>query len=706
MNDRTIINSLHIKNFGCFSDKKVVFGPELNQIVGANESGKSTIIKALFTVLFEDGSTKKKAVASWGNWASEQSFKLILEFAVGEKGFTLIRDYEAGRDIMTDSDGITYEGKAIAEKLAIYFGTVDRNLFESIFCFSSDNPSAPEASKDRLKAAIELPVFYGFDRSRADRYLDEEIKKLDNPRAHGPRELDLIAEQISGRLQEKSDLEKKIEALDKDRRELNEVRDKVREHETTMERLEKDIEGGIAYAALNAKMANLEERLQVHLGNYSRAVQVSEDLERIEKELNRLQVPGEDEMTTIIQDRDEMSVRVDESKQIMDGLILRRKKANRGFGAATLILVLLCLTFVVQQNGYLKSNAITDILPYTIPVMVLVWLFRTGVYITQFYRKRKSTTLFREAVSRLDALYESLNEKYKLQAADPVRALEEALQRHQALLISAENLRNTINVLSEGQGLDYLNKVRMQIETEVAQLNQELAPLTSFVAASGKLPGLKEDLISRRVRSNALRERAALLTERCSVMEALQKNLSGVEDEVEILKRKHIDITERLEVLKITRNALNRAADHLIEDTFEAYGATASNFLACLTDARYDQLRFVREISRFEVKVGATDRWHEVSEALSSSTRDCIYIALRLAGVALLSSDFCPPIIFDQAEARMDEKRQNAFFDLLRKNSRNRQIIFVGLEKNEHLTDAHLIEFVENEMVARSSNVS
>lgn len=703
MNDRTIIKSLHIKNFGCFSDKKIVFGPELNLIFGGNESGKSTVIKALFTVLFEDGSTKKKTVGSWANWSSEKSFKLALEFSVGDKDFNLIRDYEAGRDIMTDSDGLTYEGKTISEKLALYFGTIDRCLFESVFCFSSDHPAAPEMSKDRLKAAVELPVFYGFDRSRADRYLDDEIKKLDNPRAHGPRELDLIGEQISSCLQEKNDLEKRLDALNKNRQELEEVKAKADEHEAAVERLDKEIEGGTAYAALNEKMANLEDRLQVHLGNYSRAVQVAEDLQRVEKATTRIRVPHEDEMTTITLERDELRTHVDETKVIMDELIVRRQKSNRSFVAATLILALLCLTYVGQHYGYLMINAVTDILPYTIPVMALVWLFRLAVYLIQYSRKKKAAVVFREAVSRLDVFYEGLNLTYNLKAADPVRGLEEAIQRRQSLLGSAENLRNTLEALSEGKGLDYLNTVRQQLENEVAALNKELTPLTSFMAASGKLPDLKEELISRRVRANALRERAALLTERCSAIEGLQKEISRVDNEVEILKRKHIDITERLEILKITRNALNRAADNLIEDTFEAYGAAASNFLASLTDGRYNQLRFIRESSRYEVKIGDTDNWHEISESLSSSTRDSIYVALRLAGVAILSSDFCPPIIFDQAEARMDGKRQSAFFDLIKKNSLRRQIFFVGLNKTDQLGKAHLIEMAESKRAVQAS---
>ena len=62
--EQVILKSLRMENFGCFDDHEVAFALGLNQIIGPNESGKSTIIKALFTVLFEDGNTRKRTVAA------------------------------------------------------------------------------------------------------------------------------------------------------------------------------------------------------------------------------------------------------------------------------------------------------------------------------------------------------------------------------------------------------------------------------------------------------------------------------------------------------------------------------------------------------------------------------------------------------------------------------------------------------------------
>jgi len=236
------------------------------------------------------------------------------------------------------------------------------------------------------------------------------------------------------------------------------------------------------------------------------------------------------------------------------------------------------------------------------------------------------------------------------------------------------------------------------LETEVAGLNKELAPLTSFAASSHKLPDLKEELTVKRVRANALRERAALLTERCSVITAIREQMAKVDKLIEALKRQHHEITERLEVLKITRLALNRAADQLIEDTFAAYSEEASLHLSALTDGNYEKARVTKDPCRFELKIHETGKWVEITDALSSSTRDCVYLSLRLAGVSHLSADFQPPIILDQAETRMDGNRRLNLLRLLQGIALDRQILYLTPERLEGVPDVHLIALEESEI--------
>ena len=688
---RVALTSIRMENFGCFHDRTVKFVEGTNLLVGLNESGKSTIFTAIFTALFEDGVTQKKAVSALHNWSQASPFRLTLAFSVGEREYTLIRDYGAGADLMTDSDGLVYEGKAIRDKLSLYFGTADRHLAESICSFSSDHPTSLERYKERLKSALETPLFSGFDRIKAVRYLDEQIKTLDNPRAHGPREIEVINDQIALCLRQKSDAEEHLATLERSRTELDDVQASVKGLDDQLAALEEKVGGAEAYQQLDARMAGLEERLQTHLSNYSKAVQTSEEAAKIEKELTHINLPAPQEIEEIATRRDRLAAEVDESKRRMDTLIALRGKANRSFLAATLLLAFLCLIYVVQQNGYLTTGPAAAVFPYTIPVMVLVWIIRTGFYLEYIRAKKKATAFFRRQATRLDAMYADLNAIYDLRSADPIKAMLELASRRQTLELHFDNLKRTLALLSDDQGMPYLVKNKEQLELEVVRINTELAPLAKFAALPPILPDLRQESTVKRVRRIALGERAALLTERCLVMAKVKQDIALIDDELELLKRKHCDTGEQLEIMRITLLALNRSADRLIEETFVAYGEEASLYLAALTEGKYDRLRFVKEAGDFEIALTAAGRGHRLGAQLSSSTRDAAYLAFRLAAIDHLGPEFALPVFLDQADARLDSRRRRHLQSVLTAVAAKRQVIAATTDETQWMATVHLI---------------
>lgn len=687
-----ILKSLRMENFGCFRDRKVEFDSGVNQIIGPNESGKSTVIKGLMTAIFEDGTTRKKEISHLRNWSQKTTFKLTLIFQVDNKEFTLIRDHGTGQDRMIDSDGIIYEGKAIREKLAIYFGTHDRTLYESVFCFYSDDPNSLDRQKSKLKSSLETPVFSGFDRTGADAYLEDEIKKIDNPRAHGPRELDLLDEQMQNLLHQKNELERRFEALAKDKTELDSIRTQIKNFESDIDRLEKEYAGGEAYFRLNEKMAALEERLHDHLDAYSKAQQDAEDLSNIEKELSEISVPAEDELKDLEIQRCDLEEAMEASKKTMDSLILHRTRANRDFLSVTFLLVFLCLVYVINETGLYDIGSISELIPYSIPIMTLVWVGGIISYLSYFRKKKKATVQFRQKVSEMDSFYAELNHRCNLMAADPIKAAYELLNNKQSLEFHAANLKGRIDLLTDGEGMEHLAKIGREVETEVAQLNKEFAPLVEFSVAASKLPKIKEELATKRVRNNAYRERAASLKERCSAMESVKNNQEKIENELGALKRKHREITERLEVLKITRMALNRAADRLIEQTFTSYSEVASIYLSELTGEKHGNIRFSEENGKFELKTGEPEIWRPLGDFLSSSTRDAIFLSLHAAAMNKVSQEFAPPVIFDLPDAHMDNERKKYFRGLITRLASERQAIYASIEAVQFDGALHIIK--------------
>ena len=66
------IERLDVTGFGCLHDTIVDFGPHVNVIVGVNESGKSTLQRALRAALYGlDAGGQGRAVerSDWARWA-------------------------------------------------------------------------------------------------------------------------------------------------------------------------------------------------------------------------------------------------------------------------------------------------------------------------------------------------------------------------------------------------------------------------------------------------------------------------------------------------------------------------------------------------------------------------------------------------------------------------------------------------------------
>lgn len=680
MASRVEFITLRAERYGCLDDCTVSFQSGINVLVGSAETGKTTILSALKTVLYhESGNTETPL--KYRRAVNEEAPRLTLCFAVDDKKFTLVRDYQKQIDELTDNDGISYRAGDIKEKLHRYFGTDSSDVFEMINTVSVEDIDAPDDRKYLFQAALEMPVFAGFDRGRADAYIASEINMLEKSSANGKGELDVISEQLSARLQEKNGLDEKLENIRRKKHEFEDLQAQAKKFQVESMHLEEQIVGAEAYLQLNSRMGGLEEKLHAQLDTYSRAEQIIEDLERIDRERERLVVPDPVKMSELIDRKTELSENVENAKEAMDHVGARRKNAGRGFAGATLILLVICLVYMLESNGYFDAGEASRYILYSIPAMGVIWLIRLGTYLFKLIAKNGANRTFRGSVAALDSFFAEINETYEMKAADPIAELEERIQRVQLLSMNADNLRSTIGHLSDDQGMEYLKNQKLEIEGEVARLNAEMAPLVQFAGSASRLPQVKEEATAKKVRARALLERAGQVRDQVTDTTQIEQNIAAIEGEMEALKVRHKEVSEKLEILKITRMALNRAADNLLEDTFISFSRSAGIFLASITDQRYNEVVFTKDPIRFEIKTDSGAKRCDLA-GLSLSTRDAANLSIRLGALSYLSFDFAAPFIVDGAERHMDRQRRENFYKVLSEQARRRQII---LSAHEHI---------------------
>ena len=134
-----IISGLRAQRFGCLDDLSVEFVPGLNLIKGPNETGKSTLHRAILMALFERTS-KKRSNEAWRAWGADRLFELALYFSIEGRGeWRLEKDFEENAVLLSNGRGEahrTYD--ALQEKIGEFLGTSDLGIYTSTACVEQD----------------------------------------------------------------------------------------------------------------------------------------------------------------------------------------------------------------------------------------------------------------------------------------------------------------------------------------------------------------------------------------------------------------------------------------------------------------------------------------------------------------------------------------------------------------------------------------
>lgn len=689
MRSELIIKSIRLEKFGPFNDLDLSFGPNLNQIIGPNESGKTALIKGLTTAF----SIRAADFDSSNSPSSMLSSNTCLSIVISNHqiDYLLTRDYHNKTDKLLVDNGEEFTGKSVEEELSRIFGEGYLSRISDLMEFSFYTPQTIQSTGELLRSILEEPVFVNYDPARVDKAIQEEVENLEDGDSDEFESLQYISDSISECLKRKTLIETGLDHLKKKKAELESNQEKVEELDSEISRLSKEIEGALEYCQINSSMDELQLRLENHLSVFSRASQIADDLDRIEKELARLKVPDAVEMEDICKKKEAFTEAIEASKERMDDLIILRNNSGRAFALTSLLLVIMCLGFVFQDNGYLEVGPISEYIPVSILMVLGFWFFRLGIYLFRQSKKAKATKEFRSEVARLDELYSAINGKFGIGAADPVKALEGEIGRKQILEMGLENLSGTIDHLSEDKGMPYLVDLKVKMESELADLNKKLSSVKKYAGASNRIPEMEEESTSKKVRVKSLNERNSILSKDCQDIAQLEPLVEEIDQEIEEHKVSFKDITEKIEVLKITRVALGRAADCIIESTYEEYNNRASGFIRQLTSGRHDGVRFRRDSHKFEAKSDDSRPWLEVSHLESSSFKNVVNLSIFMSVISSNQRISSLPLFFNQADSRLDSERRGNYYKALNQMSSSRQVVYLGTEEVNSLENSHLI---------------
>jgi DNA repair exonuclease SbcCD ATPase subunit len=705
------ITRLQLRNVRRHVDLDLALAPGLTVVRGPNESGKSTIQRAIELALTRrvtSGSGDLDGMRSWGAaeddrpWVRvefEQEDEDGVRTGALEKAF---RGPKGTVKLDVDGESITDPTRA-DEVVAELTGIPSEGFFRStasVRHHELDGLQRDEAAlRDRLQASIS-----GADRgtSRARKKLERAVYDLNTKGDKNPGRIKAAEANLAEATAAQRNGESALAQLERDRDTLAQARDdrSVAETDLTEQRsmLEK--------ARLAERLISERDQAQERFERYSTAVDVSKQIDALEgSHPSSNGLPALREALAKVRAAD---IRIREIRAALAGEVevtfeLRaptpRAWRPTAIGAVLLILSALAL-FGLGQLGLLPRDLgeieipVVGIRVPAIGVLAGI-LVLAGAVLALIGRRqriraqdvRRNKDLRAQEIERRLRGRSMLEQELQMEEVTLTNLLA-ALELPD--LAAVENL-----VAAEEAHIGNILRLRAQLEGLVGREPTETLPDLRDRAAldieqkSGALEALGPIAHEPRARERLEvavtdAERAVSLARDTESQAKARVEQNAVDaEEVAGFAEKAAVWGEQLELLQ-RRGRVYDAALKALDAAERATIRTATRYLERrmvtdldrVTAGRYRRVQVDDENLALRVYAPERGDWVDVS-SLSRGTLDTVYLAARIGLVRLVTGDRRPPLVLDDPFVTLDDERATRALDLLREVSNDFQVIYL-----------------------------
>jgi DNA repair exonuclease SbcCD ATPase subunit len=704
------ITRLQLRNVRRHADLDLALAPGLTVVRGPNESGKSTIQRALELALTRrvtSGSADMDGMRSWNSGEEDRPW-VRLEFEHedldGVRKGSLEKAFRGNKGtVRLEADGETITDPARADEvLADLTGIPSEAFFRStasVRHHELDGLARDEAAlRDRLQASIS-----GADRgtSRARRKLERAIQALNAKGDKNPGQLKAAEANLAAAQAAQRNGEAALEQLEKDRDLLAQARDDRAAAEAELNEQRSMLEKARLAERLTAERDQAKERFE----RYSSAVEVStqiEELEATHPSSNGL--PALREALTKVRAAD---MRIREIKAALAGEVEvqfeMKVPTPRAWRPTAIAAVLLILGGVAVAAADQLA-----ILPRALPAISIgsgIELPGAGVLagLLVLVGAIMAVVGRRQRIRAQD-----VRKNKDMRSQEIERRLRGRSMLEQELQMEEVTLTNLLAALE----LPDLPAVETLVAAEEAHIGQILRLRAQLEGLVGReptetLPDLRDKAALDVEQKSGAIEQLGPIAKEPRARERLEVAVTDADRALGFARDTEADAKARVEQNAVDAEEVaghaERAAQwseqlELLQRRARVYEATlraldAAERATIRTATRYLERRMVTDLERvtagryrrvqvddqdLSLRVFAPERgdWVDVS-TLSKGTLDTVYLAARIGLVRLVTGDRRPPLVMDDPFVTLDDERAKRALELLRDVSADFQVIYL-----------------------------
>ena len=707
------ITRLQLKNVRRHLDLDLALAPGLTVVRGPNESGKSTIQRAIelgLTRRCTSGSTDLDGIRSWNSGDDDRPW-VRMEFEQedddGVRTGTLEKSFRGSRGtvkLVHDGETITDPARA-DEALAEITGVPTEAFYRStasVRHHELDGLARDEAAlRDRLQASIS-----GADRGTrgARRKLERALFELNTKGDKNPGRLKSAEANLATATAALRNGESALGQLERDRDSLAQAREDRGLAEADLAEQRSMLEK----ARLAERLISERDQARERFERYSTAVDVSDQIETLEaSHPSTTGLPALRDSLAKVRAAD---LRIREIKAALAGEVevqfeikVPTPSAWRPTAIAAVAVIVLALAIVVAGQLNLLPRELATItiralgntieIPGASVLAALLVLFGVGLAIAgrrqriraQDMRKNKdmrSQEIERRLRGRSMLEHELQMEEISLTNLLAALELPDLAAVEALVAAEEEHIGSILRLRAQLEGLvgreptetlpELRDKAALDVEQKSGALEQ-LGPIAREPRARERL----EVAVADADRAVSLaRDSESLAKARVEQNPVDAEEVAGHEERAAMWTEQLTTLQRRLRVYEATLRTLDAAEKATLRTATRYLERRMVVDVDRVTAGRYRRVQVDDE--NLALRVWAPERgdWVDVS-TLSQGTLDTVYLAARIGLVRLVTGDRRPPLVLDDPFVTLDDERARRALELLRDISTDFQVIYL-----------------------------
>ena len=691
------ITRLKIENLRRHQELDLTLDRGLTVVRGPNESGKTTLQRALELALTRrvtSASAEMEAMQTWG--AGEDAKPAVrLEFEQDEEDGmhpgVVEKAFRGGKGtVRLEYDGNVVTDPAQADQILAELTGVPTEAFfrstASVRHHEMDDVARDESAlRDRLQASIS-----GADRGtgRSRRKLEKALHELNTKGDKNPGRVKVAAAAVGQAASALAQGEASLERLEQDRDRLTLARERRVEADTGLAERKSMLEKALQAERLIADRATAQERFE----RLSSAVSVTEQM-AVLHESHPARDPLPVLRTTVGRMR-ELDTRVRELRALLSGdadvhFELQAPESRNWLPVARLALLLILAGAALAALSVFNVVVIPGGLAGPLGVVVV------GLVLSFVGRRQRmqATDIGRERQLRDDEIDRRLRGRSQLEQELQERdlelanqlsglelsdmpAVEELLSAEEAHVATIDRLAAQLEGLVGREPIETLSPLRDAAALEIEQKTRALEHLGPIAKEPRARERLEVEVKDAERSIDQARNDEADARARVEANPVDAEAVAGEAERLELWREQLATLERRARVYSQTLTAIEAAERATMQRATRYLEKHMVGDLEQVTAGRYRRVRV--DDTNLGIEVFAPERGDWVSvESLSQGTLDLVYLAARIGLVRLVTGDRRPPLILDDPFVTLDDARATRALELLKRISADFQVIYL-----------------------------